>query len=276
MTVHRAQGQHWPHIWLNASRTATNDTYTNQGYFRWLYTATTCAASLLIQNFPEIDPMLNASINRAKDLRIEPLQAKKVLQYNKSRSPSELESSIIPPVGFSDTNLIPLLLELKDRFEDSDWQMIKWQEYPYQVLVTLSSDAAKPEVKVRFNYDKTLSITNVIFPDAQPQEREAVSSLLFKPFVPESRELAEALNGFLAKLSQDGFLLLSAKESNYRIAGALSKNDDVIEFELNVPKGGMVSSVRLLRATAEYILTELERALGVAGVAPILPGHPSS
>lgn len=56
---------------------------------------------------------------------------------------------------------------------------------------------------------------------------------------------------------------MNAKESNYKIAGALEKGDDVIEFDLHANKEGMVSSVRLVRATAESILIEVEQALGV-------------
>ena len=141
--------------------------------------------------------------------------------------------------------------------------MTKWQEYPYQVQVTLSSDADNVEIKMRLNYDKTLSITNVTFPDTQPQEYEIINSLLFKPFIPQSQALAEALACFLSKLSPEGFRLLNAKESNYKIAGALEKGDDVIEFDLHANKEGMVSSVRLVRATAESILIEVEQALGV-------------
>ena len=263
LTVHRAQGEHWPSVWLNASKAATNDTYINQAYFRWLYTATTCADNLLIQNFPEIDPMTNATVSRVKDIRIEPISVKKTLQYDKSRSPSERELSRAYPVGFSDIKLIPLLLDLKERFDDSKWRMTRWQEYPYQVHVTFSSDSDNVEIKMRLNYDKTLSITNVTFPDTQPQEYEIISSLLFKPFIPQSQALAEALACFLSKLSPEGFQLLNAKESNYKIAGSLEKGDDVVEFDLHANKEGMVSSVRLVRATAESILIEVEQALGV-------------
>lgn len=263
LTVHRAQGQHWPCVWLNASRAATNDTYTNQTYFRWLYTATTCADNLFIQNFPEIDPMLNADIKRVGNIAIGPISVRTSLQYNKMRIASELESSIIPPSGFSSANLIPLLLELKDRLKDSQWGLTQWHEYPYQVLVILTSDTSNAEARVRLNYDDALSITNVTFPDTQPKDCELLSSLLLRPFVPESQTLAEVLDGFLAKLSQNGVRLLSAKENDYKITGILAKGEDALEFELNVPKNGMVRSIRLLRATAESILREVESAFGV-------------
>lgn len=262
-TVHRAQGQHWPCVWLNASRAATSDTYANHGYFRWLYTATTCAGDLLIQNFPEIDPMLNAAISRAKDINIGPIAIKRSLQYNKTRKPSEQELFISPPVGFLDIKLTPLLLELKNRLEGSKWLLVQWQEFPYQILLTLASDANDAEVKVRLHYDNELSVTTVTFSDAQPDEHEAISRLLFKPFVPVSQSLSEALGGFLAKLTPSGFQLLNAKESNYKIAGTLGKDNELIEFELYAKKDGMVGTVRLLKATTEQILIEAELALGV-------------
>lgn len=263
LTVHRAQGRHWPSLWLNASGASSNDTYTNQGYFRWLYTATICADNLLIQNFPEIDPMINAHVKRADNITIGTMSVKFGLQYNKSRSLSKLESSIVPPDGFLNTAFIPLLLEIKDRLEGSGWRIFHWRELPYQILMTLSSDADDAEMKVRLNYDNALSITNVTFPDTPPEDNKVISSLLLKPFVPESQPLAEALDCFLSKLSPNDFRLLSAKENDYKISGTICKDEDAIDFELYANKEGMMSSVRLLRATTEQALIEVEQALGV-------------
>ncbi len=263
LTVHRAQGRQWPFTRLSASPPPSGAAYTNEGYFRWLYTATTCAdGQLLVQDFPKIDSMLNAVVKQATNVSIGPISVKNGLQYDKARIPTkEEEVSIKLPVGFSDVKLIPLVLELKDRLQNSSWRMISWKDNNYQVLLTLLSDASDAEVKVRLDYDGSLSVTNISYPDAQPKDRDAVNTLLARPFIPASQALAEALNGFLARVVPCGFQLLSAKETNYRIMGVLGKDEDKVGFELDADKKGIVGSVRLLKATTENILAVVEHAL---------------
>lgn len=262
LTVHRAQGRQWPFARLSASPPPSGAAYTNEGYFRWLYTATTCAyGQLLVQDFPKIDSMLNAIVKQATNASIGPISVKSGLQYDKARIPTKAEEASELPIGFSDVKLIPLMLELKDRLQNSAWRMISWKDNNYQVLLTLLSDASDAEVKVRLDYDGSLSVTNISYPDAQPKDRDAVNTLLARPFIPASQALAEALNGFLARVVPCGFQLLSAKETNYRIMGVLGKDEDKVAFELDADKKGMVGSVRLMKATTEHILVDVEHAL---------------
>ena len=262
MTVHRAQGMHWPCVWLNAMP-LTGNSYAHQDYFRLLYSATTCAVDqLVIQNFPQLDSMLKAVVKRHANLRIGPIAIKRGLNYDKTRTPTKEEASVVMPAGFSDLKLIPLALELMDRFKDSPWRMSRWQEHSYQVLMTLSSVEGGAAAKVRLYYDGALSVTNVMYLETAPEDCDSVGRALSKPFASESQTLGEALNDFLDRVVPCGFQLASAKESSYKIALVLSKGEGAVELELHAGKDGMVSSVLLLKATSEGVLAEVEDALG--------------
>lgn len=262
LSVHRAQGRHWPCVWLNATRSASSETPDNQDYFRWLYTASTCAVEhLVLHRLPPLSPLANAAISRAHNLEIAAIPIKQGLQYDKARQPTEQETALALPAGFTDIKLVPLLLELTDRLKGSDWTLMEWREHVYQVVLTLAHEQRSAKVQLKLHYDKTLSITNSSFIDGTDAEQVAIRKLLINPFVPQSDFLAEAVEAVRDPLEKAGFTLTAGKETDYRVQMTFAVTNEAVEVVLNANKEGMISSLRVIKATSEKVLGEFELAL---------------
>ena len=83
-----------------------------------------------------------------------------------------------------------------------------------------------------------------------------------QPFRPQSETLAQALEAFKEQISTLGFSLVEAKESNYRLQLTLAIDDEAVETQVDCDKEGMISSVRILKASSEGVIKRLEEAVG--------------
>ena len=262
MTVHRAQGRLWPKVWVNAERSASSTKPNNSDYFRWLYTATTCNNDeLIIQKMPRLDPLVNSAVTRAHNFYISNITAKKGLVYDANRLPSELEKKIKKPCGYTNDKLLPFYLELLNRLEESDWSISGWKEYEYQILVTFSQKSTNNCVKIRFHYNKHFVITNIVNISGADSDLNDVKNIIVKKFSPESEPMMEAFTFVEELLSGKGFSIIYGLETNYRIRLVIEKNNELIEVELNIKKDGMVSSIRILKATSEDIACYFEEVM---------------
>ncbi len=262
LTLHRAQGRRWPSVWISAARSASSETPNNQEYFRWLYTASVCADELLvIRQLPFLNPLTNAAVSRSSTLHIGSFPIKQGLHYDKARQPTEREASLPMPAGFSDIKLLPLLLELMDRLSGSAWAITVWREHVFQVVLTVSSRQADAHVQLRLHYDKSLSVSNVTYLEGSVADRMAVGQLLIRPFKPADSALAEAVDALTEPLQKAGFTLVDGKETAYRAQLVFSVGDDGVELEVNANKEGMISSLRVIRATTEEVIVKLEQAI---------------
>lgn len=262
MTLHRAQGRRWPSVWVNAARSASSTTANNADYFRWLYTATVLAdEQCVIRQMPALTPLSNACISRAHDLKIAPLPLRQGLFYDTTRQPTEQEALLSTPSGFSNMALLPLFLTLHERLSDSNWSIADWSEHSYQVVMGLTDRQSMASVRLRLHYDKKFAVSNLVFADGSQPEQDAISTLLCQPFRPQSETLAQALEAFKEQISTLGFSLVEAKESNYRLQLTLAIDDEAVETQVDCDKEGMISSVRILKASSEEVINRLEEAL---------------
>lgn len=264
LTLHRAQGRRWPSVWVNASRSASSVKPNNADYFRWLYTASVSADEMFtIRQMPFLSPLTNAVMSRAHDIGIGIFPFKYGLFYDASRLPTEQETSMVMPSGFSDMALRPLFLELSERLADSEWSLSDWREHSYQVVITLSYQTAATNIRVRLHYDKKLAITNVVFLDGNDIEQETIRTLLMKPFKPQSETLGEAVEALQELLAAHRFVIVDGAETSYRVQLTLAVENDAVEIQVNADKEGMISSIRILKASSESIVQQLEKAMAV-------------
>lgn len=262
MTLHRAQGRRWPSVWVNAARSASSTTANNADYFRWLYTATVLAdEQCVIRQMPALTPLSNVCISRAHDLKIAPLPLRQGLFYDTTRQPTEQEALLSTPSGFSNMALLPLFLTLHERLSDSNWSIADWSEHSYQVVMGLTDRQSMASVRLRLHYDKKFTVSNLVFADGSQPAQDAISTLLCQPFRPQSETLAQALDAFKEQISTLGFSLVEAKESNYRLQLTLAIDDEAVETQVDCDKEGMISSVRILKASSEEVINRLEEAL---------------
>lgn len=264
LTLHRAQGRQWPSVWLNASRSASSEKPNNSDYFRWLYTASVCAEQMLtIRQMPFLSALSNATISRAHDVMIGTIVLKRGLFYDVNRQPTEKETLMIMPGGFTELTLRPLFLELSKRLEGSNWCVSDWCEHSYQVVVTLTSKTNGTSIKVRLHYDKKLAITNVVYLDGSATDQQSVQTLLMTPFRPQSASLAEAVETLQELLAEHGFFIFEATETNYRVKLMLAADNEGVEIQVNADREGMISSIRIMKASSEGVAQKLEKALAV-------------
>ena len=265
MTLHRAQGRRWPIVWVNAARSASSTTANNADYFRWLYTAALLAdEQCVIRQMPALTPLSNVCISRAHDLKIVPLPLRRGLFYDTTRQPTEQETMLSTPSGFSNMELLPLFLTLHERLSDSDWSIADWSEHSYQVVMGLTHRQSTASVRLRLHYDKKFAVSNLAFANGSQPEQDAISTLLCQPFRPQSKTLAQALDAFQEQISTQGFSLVEAKESSYRLQLTLAIDDETVETQIDCNKEGMISSVRILKASSEGVIKRLEEALVVS------------
>ncbi len=264
LTLHRAQGRRWPSVWANASRSASSEKTNNADYFRWLYTASVGAdKTFIIRQMPLLSPLSNAAVSRAHDIKFGTFPLKHSLFYDAFRNPTEQEATMAMPSGFSDMALRPLFLELSERLADSEWNLSDWREHTYQVVITLSYQTAATNIRVRLHYDKKLAVTNVVFLDGKDFEQKTIRTLLLKPFKPQSETLAEAVEALQELLAAHRFVIVDGAETSYRVQLTLAVENDAVEIQANADKEGMISSIRVLKASSESIVQQLEKALAV-------------
>ena len=170
---------------------------------------------------------------------------------------------MVMPSGFSEMALRPLFLELSERLADSDWSLSDWRQYSYQVVISLSYQTAATSIRVRLHYDKKLAVTNVVFLDGSNSEKETISRLLMKPFKPQSETLAEAVEALQERLAAHRFVIVDGAETSYRVQLTLAVENDAVEIQVNADKEGMISSIRVLKASSESIAQQLEKAMAV-------------
>ena len=262
MTLHRAQGRHWRCVWVNASRSSSGGKPNNADYFRWLYTASTIAEEqLVVRQMPALTPLIYATVSRAHDLRVGPFAVNAGLFYDSARQPKEQEASIVLPPGFSDTELLPLLLALRERLEKSAWRIGEWNEYPFQVVVKFIERDQQADVAVRLHYDKKKTITTKVFISGNPEDQAIIDKLIVEPFKAQSPALQDAFDAVLEKLTPHGFSLAHASESAYLLQLVFVEGEDAVDVHINADKRGMVSSIRISRATSEKAITRFTNAM---------------
>ena len=131
------------------------------------------------------------------------------------------------------------------------------------MVITFSYQTAATNIRVRLHYDKKLAVTNVVFLDGNDIEQKTIRTLLMKPFKPQSETLAEAVEALQELLAAHRFVIVDGAETSYRVQLTLAVENEAVEIQVNTDKEGMISSIRVLKASSESIVQQLEKAMTV-------------
>ena len=103
----------------------------------------------------------------------------------------------------------------------------------------------------------------MVFLDGNDIEQKTIRTLLMKPFKPQSETLAEAVEALQELLAAHRFVIVDGAETSYRVQLTLAVENEAVEIQVNADKEGMISSIRVLKASSESIAQQLEKAMAV-------------
>lgn len=265
MTVHRGQGREWSHVILNAERSSGSESHHNDEYFRYLYTASTCAsAKLSLQKYPDLSPLSQCVFKANPQCKIGPFNLTRPLHYDRDRKPTDSEASLQPPKGLTDAKpqLIALLLTIVDRLESSGWKIESLSQHAYQEHYTFVN-VQDQNVMARMSYKGDFTVSNITWV-AEGVDQAGLRKLqdcIYGGDSFESWEVKEAVLALDDLLLPAGFNRTGVKESAYRAQVGFNHSQCAIELEVNVGKTGLVSSVRPLRSSDENLIAAVHKLI---------------
>lgn len=264
MTVHRAQGRQWSTVYLDASRGPSGDAITNDGYFRFLYTASMCAdVNIGLLKYPKLTPLSQAQFVPNNNCKLTSFNIIKGFSYQ-TPDDQTLERFNYP-VGFeSDVKeLKALCYSIASKIKQSDWRICEVKQHSYQELYTFEH-TSKKKVKVRFTYDKNLTVKTLAFPEESKEKSlcEQLRLLLDTNVAVEIQRLNTALETIADFLESTEFELVQAKiRSDWEMLVGLTNDKESIELKVYVGKDGMISKIMPERATSDSVISFFKEAL---------------
>lgn len=265
MTVHRGQGREWSHVILNAERSSGGESHHNDEYFRYLYTAATCAsAKLSLQKYPDLNPLSQCVFKSNPQCKIGPFNLTRPLHYDRDRKPTGSEARLPPPKGLTDAKpqLIALLLTIIDRLGSSGWKIESLSQHAYQEHYTFVN-AGDQNVVARMSYKGDFSVSNItwVAEGVDQAELRKLRDCIYGGDSFESWEVKEAVQALDDLLLPAGFNRTGLKESAYRAQVGFNHGQGNIELEINVGKTGLASSVRPVRSSDEYLIAAVQELI---------------
>lgn len=257
MTVHRAQGRLWGKVFLDASRGPSGDAITNDGYFRFLYTASMSSEStLILLRYPKLTPLYNAQFVPNNNCVIAPMTVNKGFNYQIPEK--HILDTFEYPVGFSSDieELKAICFTVSKCLECSDWLISEVKHHSYQELYTFEHTSSK-KLKVRFTYDKNLSIKTLAFPDTENDKSliSQIKSLLESPISLPDKRLDCAIEAISAFLESTTYSVVNAlQRSEWEALVGLSNGKESITLKVYVGKDGLVSKIMPEKASSEAVV----------------------
>jgi hypothetical protein len=264
MTVHRAQGRNWNSVYLDASRCSSGESITNDGYFRFLYTASMCAeANFKLLKYPKLTPLYQAQFVPNNNCKIGSFNIVKGFFYE---VPEEQELEKLDyPIGFNSDidELKALYFSVANKLSGSDWRISEVKQHSYQELYTFEH-CSKKKIRVRFTYDKNVTIKTLTFPDKSNEkelttELQALLDTSISVNVPRLNSALEAIVSFLDTID---YTVVRAKgRSEWEMLVGITNNAESIELKVYVGKNGMVSKIMPEKASSEKVINFFREAL---------------
>ncbi|MCW8093216.1 NERD domain-containing protein/DEAD/DEAH box helicase [Alteromonas sp. ASW11-130] len=254
MTVHRAQGRQWSKVFLDASRGPSGEAITNDGYFRFLYTASMSAEhSVMLLRYPKLTPLYNTQFIPNKNCVIGPISLSKGFAYQMPEK--QVLESFEYPVGFSSdiSELRAICFNVVKRLEQSDWRISEIKHHSYQELYTFEHSAGE-KLKVRFTYDKNITVKTLAFPDTDIDSKlvEELKSLLEAKISLPDKRLNCALQAIGAFVEPTAFNLVTAQSrSEWEMLVGLTNSEDSVTLKVYVGKDGLISKIMPEKASSE-------------------------
>lgn len=264
MTVHRAQGRQWNLAYLDASRGPSGESITNDGYFRFLYTASMCAESRLkLLKYPELTPLYQAQFIPNNNCKVGPFSISKGFSYQIPEK-SEFEKFNYP-IGFDSEveELKAICFNVSNKLKHSDWRISEIKQHSYQELYTFEHTSGK-KICVRFTYDKNIAVKTLAFPDAakEPALTVELKALLDSTVSLNEPRLDKALQAIRGFVDTTNYEVVEAKKrSEWEILIGISNDSEAIELKVYVGKDGLVSKIMPEKASSEDVLKFFREAL---------------
>lgn len=257
MTVHRAQGREWGKVYLDASRGPSGDSITNDGYFRFLYTACTCTENTIgLLKYPKLTPLYSAQFMPNQNCKIGPFSMSEGFDYE---VPDEqILEHFTPPVGFNSSvmELKALSYAISQKIASTAWHVKEVKQHSYQELYSFVHSSGT-EIRVRFTYDKNVKVKTIVFIDEakDPELSQELKEVLSSYPKLKNKRLDKALQQIKRTFEAFDYCLASATErSEYEILVGLAKGLDVIELKVYVTKDGLISKVFPERSSSFEVL----------------------
>lgn len=264
MTVHRAQGRSWNSVYLDASRGPSGESITNDGYFRFLYTASMCAeANLNLLKYPKLTPLYRAQFVPNNNCKIGPFKITKGFSYH---IPDEQELEKFDyPIGFNSEvdELKALCFCVVQKLSGSEWRISEVKQHSYQELYTFEH-SSKKKIRVRFTYDKNITVKTLAFPDEsrEPELTGELKALLDSSLSLEFPRLNNALEAIINFLDTSDYKVVQAKgRSEWEMLVGITNKVESIEIKVYVGKEGLVSKIMPEKASSEQVLNYFREAL---------------
>lgn len=257
MTVHRAQGRVWEKVYLDASRGPSGDSITNDGYFRFLYTATTCTESIVgLLKYPKLTPLYSAQFMPNQNCKIGAFSLSEGFDYE---IPDEQTlEDFSPPVGFDSpvNELKALSYAIAQKIGSTAWHVKEVKQHSYQELYSFVHSSGV-EIRVRFTYDKHVKVKTLVFVDEskEPKLSQDLKEVLTSSPKLKNVRLDKALQQIKSSFEAYGYSVISASErSEYEVLIGLVNGLDAIELKVYVTKDGFVSKVFPERSSSQETL----------------------
>jgi hypothetical protein len=257
MTVHRAQGRVWEKVYLDASRGPSGDSITNDGYFRFLYTATICTeGSVGLLKYPKLTPLYSTQFMPNQNCKIGAFSLSEGFDYEMP-DVRTLEN-FSPPVGFDSSvnELKALSYAISQKINATDWHIKEVKQHSYQELYSFVHSSGV-EIRVRFTYDKNVLVKTLVFVDEskEPQLSSELKKILTSSPKLKNERLNKALEQIKRSVEPHGYSVIVASErSEYEILVGLMRDVDLIELKVYVTKDGFISKVFPERASSQGVL----------------------
>jgi len=264
MTVHRAQGRQWNLVYLDASRGPSGDSITNDGFFRFLYTASMSAENgLKLLKYPKLTPLYQTQFIPNNNCKIGMFPVSKGFNYQIPEQ-AELEKFNYP-VGMN-TDVVELkaiCFSVSNCLSNSSWRISELKQHSYQELYTFEHSTGK-KVRVRFTYDKNIKVKTLAFPDEskEPSLSEELKTLLASEITFDESRLNTALQSLRNFVEELGFEIVDAKRSgDWEMQVLCAKGNEAIQFKTWVVKTGLLSKIMPEKATSEEVMVLFKEAL---------------
>ena len=264
MTVHRAQGRQWSLTYLDASRGASGESITNDGYFRFLYTASMCAESgLKLLKYPKLTPLYQAQFIPNNNCKVGTFPISKGFSYQIPEK-TELEKFNYP-VGLDNDveELKAICFNVSNKLKDSKWRISEVKQHSYQELYTFEHETGK-KVRVRFTYDKNITVKTLAFPDEsiEPALTQELKILLDSEVLFDEQRLNTALQSMKIFFESLDFEIVEARRlGEWEMQVLCRREGEAIQLKAWVVKNGLISKIMPEKATSEEVISLFKGAL---------------
>jgi hypothetical protein len=257
MTVHRAQGRLWNSVYLDASRSSSGASITNDGFFRFLYTASMCAAvNLRLLKYPKLTPLYQAQFVPNNNCKIGYFNISKGFNYQ--MPDKEKLNNFDYPDGFNSEvdELKALCFCVKKKLADSDWRINNVKQHSYQELYIFEHSSGK-KIRVRFSYDKNIMVNSVAYLDENDEQEliNKLKTLLDGSLSLDIARLNNALEAIVNFLDKSDYEVIKVKSrSEWEMLVGITNKVESIEVKVYVGKDGLISKLMPEKASSEKVI----------------------